>query len=178
MEEQRVEKLVVDYIYTYEEFKALERRTWSLLVLVWLLPTILLTSIFFLGYFLGNQKVTFFSLSTISFLIFFLLIFIAFYFSHPDTAWKSIALIPKDRRVTIENEGILLETPYSHFQCSWSCVRTAFEMKKLYVINTIVQQSIIIPKSNLKKNEELLLRTLIESHVLPKKIKFKKMKLE
>ncbi|HUU76886.1 MAG TPA: hypothetical protein VMX55_00980 [candidate division Zixibacteria bacterium] len=179
MEELKTEKLVVEYLYTYEESKEIERKPPMLILLVWLIPTIFLISLFFLEYFFGDQKFNFFSLSTIGFLLFFFMVFVSFYITNPETVWKSVAQVPKDRRVTFENWGILLETPYSHIQCPWSWVKNATEMKKTYVINTVIQQvAIVIPKGSLKKNEELLLRELIASHVLPKKIKFKKIKLE
>jgi len=58
-------------------------------------------------------------------------------------------------------------------------VKLVTELKKTYVINTVIQQvAIVIPKDSLKKDEELLLRELVASHVLPNKIKFKKMKLD
>ena len=179
MEELKTENLVVDYLYTYEELKEIERRTARIVLVAWLIPSIFLPAMFFLGYFLGEQRITFFGLSTISFLMFFLLIFISFYITNPQTTWKTIAMVPKERRVTIDNQWLLLETPYSHFQCPWSWVKLVAELKKTYVINTVVQQmAIVIPKDSLKKDEELLLRELITSHVLSSKIKFKKMKLE
>jgi len=175
MEELKTENLVVDYLYTFEESKEIERRPARLILIAWIISTIFLLTMFFLGYFFGNQKLNYFSFLTIGFLIFFLLIFIAFYITNPETIWKSIALVPKERRVTIDNQWILLETPYSHFQCPWSWVKLVTELKKTYLINTVIQQvAIIIPKDSLKQDEELLLKELITSHVLSSKIKFKK----
>ncbi|MFW9924775.1 MAG: YcxB family protein [Candidatus Thorarchaeota archaeon] len=176
MEEFRAEKLVVEYTQLYVDFKAAERKNTIIIIFIWLLPTLYLTAMFVLGLIFDTQKINFFSLSTISFLFFVLLILIAFYFSSPDMVWKQLVDTPKEKRIIIDNGGVLLETPYSHLQCPWHWIAMVHELKKHYLISTITRQAIIIPKNSLKREEELLLRELIQKNLPPKKIKLKKKK--
>lgn len=176
MEELVYDKIEVSYEVNYDDNKTLQRKPAKILLILWLIFTTILITIFILTILYGTQKVNLFGISVLIFLSFFLMIFFQLYFKNPGRTWEQQKDVPKDRDVVVLLDCIEVKSPHLNYECSWDWVLSINEHKEIYVINNLYNP-IIIPKRALSEREEEMFRKIAMMKLPPKKVKFKKRKL-